>query len=242
MKFIKILSAMMVMAALAGGASVSAQATGAVTVQTDPPGAWVTLEGDGSVSGVSPALFQQPLIGEFRLIATKPGYETKSTKVLLQPGRPLEFSLSLSPKSPLKAGLRSIVLPGWGQRYSEREGRGTMFLSLTALAGVAYLVADHNFDQELENYQRHQAQYDDLVSVEERQAHWPALRDAQRDAYDTQEIRRITAGVVAGLWILNILDAVLKFPSTPETVPVKGLSLIPQVAPGEIGLTLSGRF
>ena len=242
MKFIKIISATMVMVALAGGASVSAQATGAVTVQTDPPGAWVTIEGDGSVSGLSPVLFQQPLIGEFRLIATKPGYEKKSTKVLLQPGRPLEFSLKLSPKSRLKAGMRSIILPGWGQRYSERQGRGALFVGLTALAGVAYLIADHNFDQELETYQRHQDEYDDLVTAEARQALWPTLRDAQHDAYDTQEIRRVAAGVIAGLWIVNILDAVLRFPSTPESVPVKSLTLAPAVSSGEIGLALSGRF
>jgi hypothetical protein len=242
MRFIKTVSVVVVIMALASGVSVCAQATGAVTIKTDPPGAWVTLKGDGSVSGLSPALFQQPLIGEYSLIAKKPGYETKSTKVLLQPGRPLEFSMKLSRKTGLKAGLRSIIIPGWGQRYSEREGRGLAFLGLTVLSGVAYLIVDNNFDKKLGEYSRIKFRYDSLSSAEDRQALWPSLRNAQNDAYDLEDIRRVTIGLTAGFWIVSVLDAVLRFPDTPGTVPIKGLTLAPEVKPGEIGLTLSGRF
>ena len=100
MRSVKITLAALVILTLVVAADVGAQATCAVTVQTDPPGAWVTLKGDGAVSGLSPVLFQQPLIGEYELIARKPGYEIASTKVLLQPGRPLEFSLTL-PAGPI---------------------------------------------------------------------------------------------------------------------------------------------
>jgi len=241
MKFISICCTVM-MLVLAGHTDVAAQVTGDITIESNPPGAWITLKGAATLSGISPVRFQQPLIGEYRLLASKPGYETSSTRVLLQPGRPLQFSVDLAPKTRLKAGLRSLLMAGWGQRYSDRTGRGIGYFTLSLCAGAAYLIADNNFDKKYFHYRGLLRRYEAAVSSPDRQALWSDLQNAQADAYDAEDLRRITIGVAGGIWALNFLDAIILFPRVPETIPVKSLSLVPTVAPDAIGLRLAGRF
>ncbi len=39
------------------------------------------------------------------------------------------------------------------------------------------------------------------------------LREDQQDAYDAENVRRVTIGAVAGVWALNLLDILLFFPT-----------------------------
>jgi hypothetical protein len=139
-----------------------------------------------------------------------------------------------------------MVFPGWGQRYSDRKGKGLAFLLLSVGASAAYLVADHNFnikydryDQRLNEYDRAVAQgarHDDLVVLSS------LLNDAQKDAFDMEDVRRFTIGAAAAVWGLNVLDALLSSPQRGGIVTVNDLTVTPTTDGLTFGLALSHNF
>lgn len=219
---------------------------GAVTVVSNPGGAEVTLKGDATVTGVTPTTFRQIFIGNYDLIVKKTGYETYKERVVIDPSKGMQFDVALSPKTPLKAGLRSAFLPGWGQQYSGQKSKGWTFHFLAAGSIVAYFIADHNFDIRYNKYLRRQEEYDAAVDAgagrDELEGLLDDLSAAQDRAYDYEDYRRITIGTVIGVWGLSVLDALLFFPDNRSDVTVSGVSLDTGSGSTPLGFTLSYRF
>ena len=128
--------------------------TGDVTVRSDPQGALVKLSGQAVISGVTPARFRHLLIGDYELTLKKHGFETYKTRVELDPSRQMEIDIRLSPKTRFKTAVRSLFIPGWGQRYADKTAKGWAFTTLTVLAGAAYLVADQEYDDRLGDFEK----------------------------------------------------------------------------------------
>lgn len=217
-----------------------------VTVTTDPPGAQVTFDGDAVVQGVSPVTFIYPMSGDYRLMVSAPGYETYKTKVFVDPDHPDSLNVSLTRKTPMRAALRSVFLPGWGQWYTEQKGKGTLLAALFVGSVTAYFALDNKFDDKYDTYTHRLNEYDDAVdngaSYAELQSRLDALSAAQDDAYDAESARQISIGLVAGVWGLSLLDALLFTPNERPMVDVKGLSIAPVVSGDQIGLSLSAGF
>jgi hypothetical protein len=217
-----------------------------LSVSSDPTGALVKLEGDATVTGVTPAIFRYPFTGDYRVTIKQSGYEAFRTDVSLEPGRMTVLNATLTPKARAKAMLRSLVIPGWGQLYAEKKAKGLVFLALSLGASAAYLVADHNFDIKFDRFERRLTAYDSLsaqsVPYSELAAMSALLADAQEEAYDSEDVRRLTIGAVVAVWGLNVLDALLTSPGRGEPLTVEGLTLTPNAAGQSVGLTLSHRF
>jgi hypothetical protein len=213
-----------------------------VTVVTDPGGAIARLVGDAEVAGVTPVRFSQPLFGVYELVVSKPGYETHSTWVVLDPSRDLQFDVSLAAKTRLKAALRSAVIPGWGQLYTEHNGKAWLFAGLTVASGVAYLIADHRFDEKYDDYQGVRSRYNAASTTAERSRLWHDLSAAKRDAYDAEDVRRITIGAAIAVWGLNLLDALISSPGHSSEVSVKNLSIAPTADFDHVGMQVGVRF
>ena len=217
-----------------------------LVVRSDPQGALVELKGEATVTGITPTIFQYPFVGDYDLVIKQRGYENYHTKVFLDPARRIELDITLTPKTRFKAAVRSMVFPGWGQRYSDRKGKGLAFLLLSVGASAAYLVADHNFnikydryDQRLHEYDEAVAQgatHDDLVVLSS------LLNDAQEEAYDMEDVRRFTIGAAAAIWGLNVLDALLSSPRREGIVTVNDLTVTPTTDGLTFGLALSHNF
>lgn len=235
-----LLATVLVLAAL----SVSAQSpTGSsVVVTSSPGGAEATLEGDMIVRGVTPARFTQMLIGNYKLIVKKDGYETHESNLLLDPTQETTVDVRLSPKTRLKAAGRSILVPGWGQRYTDQKTKGFIFTLLAAGSVAAYLIADENFDDKDDEFRQLVARYDTTSTFAERQDLLPRLSAAQEDAYDAENWRRWSIGTVIGVWGLNLLDTFFFFPDQKAEITVKGLSITPQASPTQLGFKLSTKF
>lgn len=219
--------------------------TGDVTVRSVPEGAQATLSGELMVSGVTPARFRHLLIGEYQLTVQKHGYETYKTIVVLDPTKQIEIDVKLSPKTPFKATARSLFIPGWGQRYAGQKTKGYLFTGLAATAVLAYMIADNDFDDKYDYYKRLDREYDSLSSagtIGSLQSLYPTLVDAQEEAYDAENVRRLTIGTVIGIWALNVIDAMFFFPEEKGTFSVKGLTIQPSVDPDKTGLTLAWKF
>ncbi len=220
--------------------------TGSVTVESDPGGAEVVIKGDATVAGVTPTTFRQMLIGRYDVTVKKRGYETYRTDVVLDPTRPTRLDIRLSPKTRLKAAVRSMFVPGWGQRYGDQKGKAWLFHVLGAGSIAAYLIADHNFDIKYEKYERRLDEFDaavaDGASREELDRRLDALSDAQDEAFDYEDYRRITIGAAIGVWGLSVLDAMLFSPGDRTAFSVEGVDIQPAADLDQVGLTLSYSF
>lgn len=217
-----------------------------LTVVTTPPGAEVALRGEASVSGLSPINFTYSLIGEYSLIVKKYGYEDYKTRLMLDPARPQQISVELSPRTGFKAALRSMIIPGWGQRYTNRKTKGFMFSVLFVGAGLTLLNNENKFQDREDAYLARLDEYDAAVrrgaTIDELSRYHVALVDAQERTYDAESDRRIAAGVVVGIWSLNVLDALLFAPRERATFNIKGVALAPSADAQGVHLTLSRAF
>ena len=219
---------------------------GALTIQSSPPGAEVVLSGDAILSGVTPTTFVQPLIGDYRVTLTRYGYEKYKTRITGDPSRAMALDVRLTPKSRFKAAARSLFIPGWGQRYAEDKGKGLVFNLLAASSVLAYFIADGKFSRNFDRYQEQLHKYDSSkaagVSYQTLGVLHTNLMNAQQKAYDSEQTRRVTIGTVAGIWGLNVLDALLFFPEDHSTFTIKGVSLLPTSSNQIYGMAVSKRF
>jgi hypothetical protein len=215
---------------------------GDVAVRSTPSGAHAMLQGDVTVSGVTPARFRQLLIGDYQLTVRMYGYETYRTRVVLDPTKQIEVDVKLSPQTRFKAGLRSLVVPGWGQFYCGQTTRGAVYSGLTLGAGLALLFAETDYLDKRDAYRDLADDFDAAGSLAEQRDILPRLASAREKAYDAETVQRVTFGVLAGVWAFNVLDAVFMFPGHRGTVSVKGLALAPSIDSEKAGVTISKGF
>jgi len=110
---------------------------------------------------------------------------------------------------------------------------------------ITYLIADDDFDDKKQIYDDKLREYDNTKTsgtYEELVKIHSELVEVQEDAYDAEDIRRITIGVVIGVWGLNLLDALFLFPEERGTFSVKGLTITPDVSPVNTGVKISMDF
>ena len=218
---------------------------GKIFVNSVPDGAVVTLSGDTRVSGVTPVRFDHILYGDYRLEISRYGFEEYKTRLLINPSLPMEISVNLKPKTRFKASLRSLLIPGWGQRYFDKNRRGNLLTAAAIVSAAGYFWIDREFDKKYERYEEYLKQYDDIASsgtLEELRAFQPVLEEAQQDAYDYENVRRAASGAVIGVWAINMID--ILFFSAPQggTFTIKGVAVTPSSIEGNPGITLSGSF
>ena len=221
-------------------------ASGSLTVVTTPPGAEVELEGEAELSGVAPVTFGYPLIGEYTVTVRKHGYENYRTRLVLDPSQPQQLSVDLSPKTGGKAALRSALIPGWGQFYTEQKTKSFLFGAAFVGAVIAFVDVNDKFDTKQNEYLRRLGLYEDVQSgggtFDDLSSKYQAMVLARQEAYDAENDRRVAIAAVAGIWGLNVLDALLFTPDERGTFSVKGLSVTPTTDNSGVGVNLSLAF
>jgi len=237
------------MTALAFALTVTTSAEGAeggFAITSSPPGAEVTLKGEAVVVGITPTTFLHPLVGDYQVTLRKYGFENYKSRVTLDPAKPLSLDIRLTPKTRLKSAVRSLFIPGWGQRYSEQKTKSFVFNLLAAGSVAAFLLADEEFQYRRDLLSNVSRVYDSSASAgasyERMQQLHSDLAAKQKKAYDAESTRRATIGAVIGVWGLSVLDALLFFPSEHGTFSVGGLSVEPNTKPGVLGLQMTRRF
>ncbi len=193
--------------------TVLAQRRATLSVAGSPPGATVLL--DGAAIGAVP-LSRAPLaFGDHSVTVRAAGYHPVLQQLSVTKEEPRQLSISLQRKSKLRAGLYSLLLPGLGQRYSDRHGLGYVYsgVALANLCGVAVCFIDHQ--GKAKKYDTALSEYDAAANTCDASAAWGKLDKS----YNVFKISRnslkyslISAGVV---WGLNVLDAVILFPGAP---------------------------
>jgi hypothetical protein len=229
--------AVIVLLAISGTAR--SQTTPVVSVTSKPSGATVVLSGDYTVAGITPTSFSQNLIGLYRIAAHHEGYESYHSTLVLSGREAVALDIKMVPKTRLRAAMRSLVIPGWGQRYSDSKTKGALLtigtLATATIAGVMHL----RYDSRRQDYDDFQAIYDQTRSVEERENMLAELYALQKDAYNAERDRNVVLGVLAGIWVYNVLDAFLFFPDYGLNVSGTNLGLYPD--PDLKGIRVLGR-
>jgi len=221
-------------------------ATGDFTVTSTPGGAEVMLKGEATVTGISPVSFRYPLIGSYEIIVKRFGYERYSTRLNIDPAKSSQLDVTLIPKTRLKAAVRSFFVPGWGQRYTDQSSKGYVFHLLAVTTITGFLLVNDHFNEKLDVHQAFSDEYDRAVARQSNPGdlapYANRLNKAREEAYDAENLRRISIGAVAGVWLVSVVDAIFFFPEDRGAFSIKGLSLAPELQIDKVGMTLSCNF
>ena len=150
-------------------------------------------------------------IGQYKIELKKSGYEITSPRIInIQKDQEIDLSMfQFTPKSSVKAGLKSMMLPGLGQIYSEKYFRGS-FIILTevcALGTGVYFYLQYN--EQNTNYNSKFTQYNQASSIAEKNALKLELNDIQNDM-STSKFNRVAGFIVfVSVYAFNILDSFL---------------------------------
>ncbi|MFW9830107.1 MAG: DUF5683 domain-containing protein, partial [Candidatus Thorarchaeota archaeon] len=191
---------------------IKAQDNKIVIIKSDPPGAMLYLQGENSFVGITPFKIKPNLMGKYNITAIKSGYERSKVEYYFKGTEKGILRLRLAPKTRFKAGIRSIVFPGWGQVYSERKKTG-IFISLVQLsAGILTLVSHMDYDNAFKEYKNSIKDYEENKwNSEVRDQYWNAVVDTHEKAGDAFDKRQTWLYITGGLWIYNFLDLILFF-------------------------------
>ena len=145
--------------------------------------------------------------GVYNLKAFKPGYENKKVTATIRQQQTEKFEINLQKKSANKALKYSLYFPGGGQVYAGSFQRGLLY-SVTTIAmgaligqGIGTLQTENDLmDQYYSNYQS--ATTPDLIN-----STWDTYNSQVNVVNDNQTQLMIFSGVLAGSWIMSIIDA-----------------------------------
>jgi hypothetical protein len=182
---------------------------------------------------VTPVPVGMPQIG-----VRKCGCDGSAASVVVRAGMEAKLDLRLAPKTAAKAAVRSVLLPGLGQQYKGQRGKAWLVRAV-AVGGAA--VAYTGIKQRktaIDDYDAAKAEYDAAVSGEQID-HWYGEMDSRYGKIGKAEnLRNAGFGLLGGIWVLNIVDAVFGFPiRCPDDRADLGrsLRLDPSVAVGPTG-------
>lgn len=200
-------------------ASVAAQDESNITITTSPPGATVYLRGELDLVANTPASLPPNIAGRYKAEITRPGYETWKGDLAFVPGSPNNVAIELSKKTRVKAMLRSLLVPGWGQIYSGDEFRGYLITAGAVMTAAAVFGLDRSLDKKLTDYDMARSNYNSATAIEDRVALKSYLDEKQREAYNAETDRNTALAIGVALWGYNILDALLFFPDSDAYFP-----------------------
>ena len=187
--------------------------SGSVVITSSPSGAVVELRGEHTYSGVTPWKLDRGLLGVYEVFATKAGYVDWTGSTSVMAGRTDSLFIRMAKKSNMATGLRSAILPGWGQFYAGENLKGTVFLLAEAGAMTGVLLTDSKREDAMRVHERAIRAYNAADQVDEIEAAYDEMLSAFDDVERWHENRKRWIYVAGAVWIANILDATLLVPS-----------------------------
>ena len=188
-------------------------------IQSKPAGATVHIENE--IIGKTPCRFPYELSGRYRLKAQKKGYETWSRRIDFDHFNRDSLFIALAPKRHYKAVLRSLVLPGWGQLYTDQKlkGRALMTFQVLALGAAGY--AHLQYRTRLDDYHQKIDRYEEsLYSYQKERKAWKDLTASHAKLEDAFEFRQWLLYASAGVYLWNLIDSIFKYPKHLRNIEI----------------------
>lgn len=198
-----------------------------------PMGAQLTF--NGAEIGTIPLNDFQVLPGKYKLKVSAPGFETADNSIKINIAETKLINIHLSQKKHSKAILRSILIPGLGQRYSERKVKSFFFplMELVSIGGIYW--ADQKYDKEAKKYSESIQLYQSAISTNEIDITRNQMEQSYISANDAKKQRNMAIGISAGIWIWNIVDVLIWGPKTHIDKRIGSNSNLPKLHFSTIG-------
>jgi len=190
---------------------------GMITFHNDTP-ARVNVIIDGKNEGSLPMYEREFKEGKYAITFVSPGYEIKEAQFFISPTAPIEQRISLVQKTKGKAFMRSLVLPGRGQRYSADEdhgGRkitGFIFTGLTVASAVGSGYLWYNYSLNKTTFESSRNDYLAQEVMSEIEAYKKIMEDDHATMSSAKTTASIITSLFATIWISSALEAMLNFP------------------------------
>jgi hypothetical protein len=195
---------------------------GSLTFLSRPVGARVTLKGPQRLVGRTPLTLDREAAGRYRVTGSAPGFESWHRTLVIDVARTDTVWMALHRKSALLAGLRSTLLPGWGQFYDERPVHAWTMLLASSGAAATLVTAAVQYRDKLDLYEELARRYQASPTPQNLLIRDAAFEEQSR-AFDFRRNMLITTTAV---WGVNVLDALVFGPPRPST----GMSM--RITPG----------
>lgn len=199
----------------------------AVVIKSEPSGAMVHFEGENGFIGITPLRLRSNLKGNYKITVLKSGYEKSKSNYYFTGNETGTMRIKLSPKTRFKAGLRSLVFPGWGQVYSERKTTGIFFSIIQAGTGIVTLLAHNDYSKAWDQYENAFNDYEENKKFfDKREQYWTVVENKYKKVEDAFNNREKWLYIMGGIWLYNFLDAIIFFPSFDEGLMNNSVPLI----------------
>lgn len=209
-----------------------------VVVSSVPAGVMITLQGEYEFVGRTPFTLPYPLTGQYRIKATKDGYESKAKDHVFSLSNGHIYDISLTPKTPARAFYRSLLLPGWGHFYSNRKMWGVFYSGLVTTSFAVAAVNQSRYRDSQSKYEDAFGRFTDSeATFAEQNTAFAVMQSSLRDLDHYKKKRNRSLYFAGGVWLFSMLENLIFFPSYPHE---KGatLAVIPSLNPIADGATL----
>ncbi len=144
--------------------------------------------------------------------ASLQGYESWSGEIIILPGQDNTITFTLSPKTRVKAALRSLFIPGWGQYYSGQRGRSLLMGATVIGLGIGTVMVHDDYRQKRDDYRRALLELDNASTAEDAVRLRTLAYDYHKQAYDAETTRNTFLALFLGVWAYNVFDNIFFFP------------------------------
>ncbi|HEX9654685.1 MAG TPA: PEGA domain-containing protein [bacterium] len=203
-----------------------------VTIASVPAGALVEISGSHSYVGRTPYVIPYDLAGRYKIKASKEGYETLNSNLILAAQRGVShITVRLYPKTRFKAAIRSLSLAGWGQIYGQNRVKGLLFTAGQASAGLVTFLAVNKYGDQKDDYEAAVKRFDEVkFNLTEAERAFALVQKEFKEADDALSFRNTMIYVTVGFWLYNVVDSILFFSKERSPLVSDGVRRSPNLS------------
>jgi TolB-like protein len=156
--------------------------------------------------------------------------------------RSIGGSIIITPKTKLGAVMRSAILPGFGQIYSDKKMWGYGWMAAEIAIGGLIASSYSSFQTANSDYNSLMGLYNDAIDSDEIDLY----KSQARDKFDEMEVAerqiKLFMQAAAGIWVSNMIHAYLVGPVPDETAdngPQFKLAYDPSTGNASLGVTVA---
>ena len=191
---------------------------------------------DGNEAGLLPVENKKIPYGSYDVSVIKPGFYSYQENILINKREPYTIDIKLEAKSKYFSLLYSTFLPGSGQIYSGRRTRGIIMGSTVLAALTTTLIFNSNYIDKKDAYLAYKNDYDINTDLGKMEELYMTMQRSYGDMKDAHSRVNLMFGVMAAVWIYNMVDAYLFFPD------LNGMELIANTQAGQTKLGMNINF
>lgn len=160
--------------------------------------------------------------GEYELEVSKLGYHRYFEKISIDNlnENKIDILISLKPKNRFVAMFYSMIFPGLGQSYEEKNFRKWFFFINTVITAAGSVYYTYDYNQKVIDYEEVRDEYELAVDPDDIEH----LRRTMDNSYDkiksTEDMRNIFYFALGTMWLSSTIDALILPKGWQETVQI----------------------